>query len=521
MMRVSVLFVLLLSLASHTAKAQLGTDTINTLTDFDALNAFDWVTDVELYGSDGYLVVSGVDTGNVNAPDFLGLITFDANCQPVAFDQAPNPLGCAHVNNSMNDCAVRLSAGGYAMLMDAEDPLSGLTPYLLRVNDDLDTLWSRMYATDSICEDGFRMNQLIGTPDHGFVLCGFRPGLFGQELSEAVLIRTDAEGNELWRSVFGENGYHDLLYGGTVMPDSGFFLVGGQNTNFSCRSGWFARLNSSGEVAWTDTYTAPGTCDNQFNAVIHRSAGGYVLTGTCYLDPDVKQDLLTLGLNESGETQWATRLRSRSGFWNTGMDLLEHPNGNIFISGTLSLSDTVSKGSVACLSAQGDSLWQYAYSCADTAIQGGYMRLSSIILDHDGNSIICAGIAPAFADAPATNTDVWLMRIQPDGCLIPGCGLIMGITEQVIGLSDAISVQPNPAHGHAWVHVSIPEAQRSKGALALTITSSDGRSMKNEQLPALAMQDHDVDLSALPSGLYYVHLSAGSTWLAGQKLLVE
>jgi hypothetical protein len=509
------------SLVAPTARAQFGDDPLNTLSDFDALNTFDWVTDVELFGNDGYLVVSGSDTGFVSDPDFLGLITFDQMGEAIAFDHAPNPTGCLHVSHSMNDCAVRLSDGGFAMLTNAEGALNGLSPYLLRLNDQLDTIWCRSYALDTICEDGFRMHQLLVTPDQGFALCGYRPSLFGPHLSEAVLIRTDADGNELGRSVFGAEGYHDLPYGFAVMPDSGFFLVGGQNTNFSCRSGWFARLHSDGEVAWTDMYTASGTCDNQFNAVAHRSAGGYVLTGACTVEQEEKQDLLTLGLNESGETQWVSRLRGRSGFWNTGLDVLEHPNGNFYISGMLSLTDTTWKGSVACLSAEGDSLWQYAYSCADTAIQGSFMRLSSIILDHDGNSLVCAGIAPAFPDATATNTDVWLIRIQPDGCLIPGCNLVTGITEQVVGLSDVIAVQPNPARGRVLVHVSIPEAQRSRGAMELTITSSDGRRIWNEPLQALAVQDHDVDLAGLPSGLYYLHLSAGSTWLAGQKLMVE
>lgn len=57
--------------------------------------------------------------------------------------------------------------------------------------------------------------------------------------------------------------------------------------------------------------------------------------------------------------------------------------------------------------------------------------------------------------------------------------------------------------------------------LLLTILSSDGKRIHEQVLPDRMEHALEIDLLHYTSGLYYVHLSSGSAWLAGVKLMVE
>jgi|GEM_PF-2317731 hypothetical protein len=503
------------------SNAQWNGDTLNVLSDFAGSNAFEWVTDVEFYKNDGYVLVGRMDTlppwqdGNI-----VGFATFDPNGVNTGTRKLATTSGYTGLSLNSSNCH-RWSDGSFAVAYSLINTPLTQTAVLVRLTPEMDSLWSVIYPNDSSWVSGFQVNQLVGTMDHGYALSGTRSGPAAAGLDQAVLIRVDSLGQEMWRTTFGDSALFDLPLACVTTEDNGFVLAGGQNTNGGCRNGWYVRLDGVGDVLWSLNYRAPLSCDNQFNAVISASTGGYVMTGTCYSGWPAEQSLLTVAFNDDGDTLWTSRLYGFGGFWNTGLDIIEHPNGNFMIAGILNVSAETSKGQVACLSPQGDLLWQYGYSCQDTAISNGYMRLSSIILDLDSSSLICGGVAPAHPGAPAQHTDGWLIRIQPDGCLVPGCNLLTNVMEQTTDLASSLLIAPNPAHDLINVRISLPENYVSNGDLLLTIISTDGRRIQEKRLPMMVEQGHQIDTRDLPSGSYHVHLSDGRMWLAGKNLIIQ
>jgi hypothetical protein len=118
---------------------------------------------------------------------------------------------------------------------------------------------------------------------------------------------------------------------------------------------------------------------------------------------------------------------------------------------------------------------------------------------------------------PGLSQDVWVVKVDSMGCLVPGCNIPLGITTQITNLKGALCVAPNPAHGQCTVQVELPETLRS-AHLRFAVVSAQGRLIREQKV---AHGSNTLDLSGLAPGLYHLHLANSDTWLAGAKLIIE
>jgi len=111
--------------------------------------------------------------------------------------------------------------------------------------------------------------------------------------------------------------------------------------------------------------------------------------------------------------------------------------------------------------------------------------------------------------------------------------LIQGMQTQITNLRGALTVAPNPVAqgGNVQVLLDLPESFAVQGALRITVTDAMGR-LVHEQLIAAAGHSElrgtkqegvpaSLTTTQLPSGLYHIHLSDATRWIAGAKLVVE
>ena len=144
-------------------------------------------------------------------------------------------------------------------------------------------------------------------------------------------------------------------------------------------------------------------------------------------------------------------------------------------------------------------------------------------LDWDSVHVLYSGNAywHSSVETPTFVQESWVLRIDTNGCLVPGCNLVTGITGQYVDLSAALSLLPNPGNDRTEVNISLPPHHKLSRQLQLTIVSIDGKRIEEHRLPSALDQKFLLDVSLLPTGVYYVHLSDGATWLAGQKFIVK
>lgn len=145
----------------------------------------------------------------------------------------------------------------------------GIDVYLIRADSNGNTLWTKTYGGTSD-DVGYSVEQ---TADGGFIVSGFTES-FGNGNRDVYLIRTDANGNMLWTKTFGgtldEEGYS------VRQTNGGGFIVTGYTDSFggSFYQVYLVNTDANGNILWTSTYG-----DGNGYSVQQTSDGGFIATG--------------------------------------------------------------------------------------------------------------------------------------------------------------------------------------------------------------------------------------------------
>lgn len=123
----------------------------------------------------------------------------------------------------------------------------GSDVYLLRLNEQGDTLWTRTYG--GIADDyGY---SICETADLGFAISGGSQSFGGNQ--QVFLIRTDSSGELLWQRTFGGSGddYGQCI---CLLPDGGFAIGGVADGGYA-----LLRISAIGDSVWKYIYGS-GNC---------------------------------------------------------------------------------------------------------------------------------------------------------------------------------------------------------------------------------------------------------------------
>jgi hypothetical protein len=113
--------------------------------------------------------------------------------------------------------------------------------------------------------------------DDGYYITGDTSS-YGTGGYDVWLIKTDKNGNELWKRVYGKPDSHDTGYSFIQTSDNGFAIVG-TKTSFSTEltDMWLIKTDNDGFMKWN--ITIDGGKDDWSYSVDETNDGGYVITG--------------------------------------------------------------------------------------------------------------------------------------------------------------------------------------------------------------------------------------------------
>ncbi|MBK9275391.1 MAG: T9SS type A sorting domain-containing protein [Flavobacteriales bacterium] len=366
--------------------------------------------------------------------------------------------------------------------------------------------------------------QHKNTPDGGFILTGVTSATGFQDI---FLLKTDSLGNVQWWQTYGHPTRLDYATSVDILADGGYCIGGEYPLTLNNVVQWVVRTDSVGNLIWQQPRGLP--VETSFNAaVLTTSDGNITYAAGKYSGGNDQQHWPNLvKLDTSGNELWDKTYGTA--FFGTGFfALAEVPGSHDLIACGQRYYQTMggiphSKGLLLRTNSQGDSLWMREYFYYDSLMADGEGTLRDVQPTPDGGFVAVGAAYGSVSgnNPPGLSQDVWVLKVDSLGCVEPGCDLVTGITAQVTNLKDALRVWPNPVAGGGSVTVGIalPEGLR-KGALRLSLISADGRLVMEEPLPASASSS-SFPISALPAGLYFLHLSTPDTWLSGTKLVVE
>lgn len=176
-------------------------------------------------------------------------------------------------------------------------------PWLFKTDATGDLQWTRTYTANPGYDNAA---NVIQTTDGGFVLVGATRT--PDEDDRAVLVvHTDATGKKQWRQRYS----FDRKAGGTDLvqtPDGGYLIVG---TWAIIEQAMALRIDEEGTEVWRQTYGRQQDNGEPYEeaaeAVVPAPDGGYLIVGTVWFD-DNKQDLYLVQIDDAGRVQWSRDL---------------------------------------------------------------------------------------------------------------------------------------------------------------------------------------------------------------------
>jgi len=235
-------------------------------------------------------------------------------------------------------CVRKTIDGGYIITGSCvSDGMNSFADVLLFKTDSNGNIqWTKIYDR-SFFEEGLSVGL---SSDGGYIvggrcLTGSYP-FIEPPVSDAWILKTDANGDTLWSKIYGGSG-NDYCTSILQTSDDGYIIGGTTNSemNYPCweinedfepdsARAWLIKTDVNGNIQWANTYLVR----SHGNCVIQASGGGYIITGCVFPDPQSNQsDVLLIKTDANGEMIWS-KIIGGSGY-NVAFSVRETTDGYV------------------------------------------------------------------------------------------------------------------------------------------------------------------------------------------------
>ncbi len=407
------------------------------------------------------------------------------------------------------DPVTRMNTGGFASMFVRSNGY-GYNIDMIRFDDNGDVL-SFNDVMDSPPEDSIVVGsrQLRQTGDGGFVLCGAFSLPDGY--AKALLVKLDSTGAVQWQRTYDAAGQSYDAISVAQYVDGGYVLAGYRLPQGLNGLGFLIRTDSAGNELWRRHF---GNQGGAWCPVRVCADSGIVVLGS-YAEPDWPWDwyqLLLVKYDAQGGLLWQTRCNYFQ--YVTAYDMEVLPDQSIITSSAYSSLIGLTKFSSA-----GDSLWcRWLWAMGTNSFHSAY----DVELASDGGFLLTGQVTQMSAGNPHPGQEtIFVIKTDSLGCVVPGCQNV-GVQEFTIDLQEHLEVSPNPANDRVNVLLTLPETGEVEGQARVLLLDATGRTVLEQPMQRnLNQLRTTVEVSALPAGMYYLHLRDAKRWLAGSKVVVE
>ena len=294
---------------------------------------------------------------------------------------------------------VQAADGGYVLAGFAGDESGGGDVWLIKTDANGNRIWDRKLGTSRYEERGRCVRQ---TSDGGYIIAGSagqgREGPDEPLNIDALLIKTDPEGNEEWSRTFGDASWDD---GNSVRQtsDGGYILVGQlwpfpRDHDYDA---WVLKTDANGNEMWRRAFGTPEHSEFA-SAVEETSDGGYVIAGGTEIGAGEDSDVWLIRTDVNGNKVW-NRTFGGAGY-DVGTSVQQTSDGGYIIVGFILGAD---KGDVWLIKtdATGSKVWDRTFGDA------GFDFGASVQQTSDGGYVL-VGFTESYG---AGGRDVWLIKV--------------------------------------------------------------------------------------------------------------
>ena len=186
--------------------------------------------------------------------------------------------GCSKTFNKTFDSSSKDAAWSVQQTKDGGYILAGTTGWIMAGSTDVwliktDAYGNKVWETTFGGSNYDEARAVQQTNDGGYILAGMTES-FGAGGDDVWLIKTDANGNEVWDKTFG--GIFDQWARAMQQTsDGGYILAGYTDIGADYWDAWLIKTDADGNKVWEKTFG--GSDKDMAYAVQQTSDGGYIL----------------------------------------------------------------------------------------------------------------------------------------------------------------------------------------------------------------------------------------------------
>ena len=307
------------------------------------------------------------------------------------------------------------------------------------------------------------------------------------------LINTDLQGNERWRTTFGEPDKDD--YGFAIEFINNKILVGGQ-TYYSSQLAHphIYEFSLSGQMVFDTTYTQ---FDNGGHLTSHQNHGLY-LTGVKF--NSLGRHPYLVSIHNDFTINWSKEYFSND----TSVAITQmiiNQNGTLTMSG-IKLVNNEYSGLFFQTNSQGDSLGSKVID----HLPGKLAAFNDIRSTSDGGYILAG-------QTRAPSQDSWIVKVNEWGCDNIPC--IVSVAEAPENAIGTLSCYPNPSNGLGTLKVSFKNTGSNN---EIKVFNSLGQLVFSK---SVTNKEFEMEVNLPNSGLYLVNLYQGGVLVRSLKWVVN
>ena len=400
-----------------------------------------------------------------------------------------------------------------------KDTLGRINGYVMKIDRNLDTLWTRTYAHPDTAAaslpGAYVFNILTSvkqTYDGGYIITGnySKDCLTGNERS--YLLKIDSTGQVLWYQLYPSIlGFWDI----EIASDSGFVFPAVINSKIN-----IVKANQSGVVLWNKQINYNTNPSYPIDAVLYSNSAyisssyWYDLSNPYYGLSAVtvtKVNMLTQAIE--WEKNYFLYLTFECAPIHQNMRIDVTSNGDVVVMGTsrlISSDRNPYKGVMLKLNSNGDSLWARWYG---HGLFTDDNQFNDFVQTDDGG-FLCVG----WHEHPVTGVtyqNAWLVKLDSLGCDTPGCHTVV-IQKLQISKTE-LQIFPNPTTDYITIKTK-DNSSLPKGTLQ--IFNMQGALQMEHAIPKHQNQ-LQLNLSYLPTGLYLGRIVGSSGEGGGFRFVKE
>ena len=458
----------------------------------------------------GYIMIGGTSLGyseiGITQTDFSGNILFQKTYAGTNFSYY------AGFQNSLT----KLTNGGYAMYGGVATSVGAeAVGVLFRFDENGDTLWTKTYGDSLFYQTGRHMRQTL---DGGFILLGHN----GTSAASNWIVKTDSLGGVEWEQTYGGPNYEGPAHI-AVCNDGGYIFSGNTASLGPIQAPVPYKVNirimkvdSLGNEEFTKVFGELG--DDAPWGIEPTQDGGYIFGGSLKSDADGHTRFYAVRLDSVGDTIWTKTFNPFTGITLFGIfnSIQELPDGS-FIGGgfewhTDSTTVAYFSGSIIKMDANGNELWHKTYRISGMDAHSTDFEIKDMRPTSDGGFICSGFVAPALPDTGTQ--DMWLLKIDSNGCADTACSLITGIpsTQHSQLNTNSLAVYPNPTNG--IITIELPKNSTSGSFRLINVR---GKEVLDKIINSSTNQ---IDVSHISKGIYFYRYRDKKQGYAG-KLVVQ